>query len=96
MLILFLQSLHWSGGEGGWILIDICFVSYFFKNSSFFEIFFFKFRWSPLHRAAKNGFEQIVKLLIEHGANVNLQNHVFSFFFGFVYICYLDFGEHFF
>ena len=31
LLILFLQSLHWSGGGGGWILIDIYFVFYFLK-----------------------------------------------------------------
>ena len=50
----------------------------------FFEIlFFFKDGWTPLHVAAENGFEEIVKIFIEHRANVNIQNKVFSFFFFF-------------
>ena len=50
-----------------------------FLNSFFFEIFFLKDGWTPLHIAAETGFEQIVKILIEHCASVNLQNQVFSF-----------------
>ena len=87
LLILFLQSLQWKWRRGsGWILSDICFVFSFFKDSFFFfDIFFPKFGWTPLHRAAEEGFEQIVKILIEHRANVNLQNQVFSFFFFFFF-----------
>ena len=48
----------------------------------FFNIFFLlKFGKTALHFAALNGFEQIVKILIEHGSNVHLQNIVFIFFF---------------
>ena len=108
LLILFFQSLQWKWREGGWILSDTCFVFYFFLKLFFFEIFFVKFGFTPLHRAAEEGFEQIVKILIEHHANVNLQNQVFSFFFFFfdifffsflfhfyfVFFCYLGFGEY--
>ena len=33
--------------------------------------------------AAGNGFEQIVKILIEYGSNVHLQDKVFNFLFFF-------------
>ena len=40
LLILFFQSLHWKQREGGWILIDICFVFYFLKFFLFWNLFF--------------------------------------------------------
>ena len=36
---------------------------------------------TALHRAAWHPFEQIVKILIEHGSNVDLQTTVLIFFF---------------
>ena len=36
---------------------------------------------TALHFAAFKGFEEIVKILVEHGANVNLQTTVLIFFF---------------
>ena len=55
---------------------------FFFFDVLFFNIIFFvKGGRTPLHVAAAKGFEQIVKIFIEHHANVNLQNKVFSFFF---------------
>ena len=42
---------------------------------------------TALHIAAEEGFEQIVKFLIEHGSNVHLQDQVFIFFFFFFLIC---------
>ena len=65
-------------------------VLFFFKTLFFFEIFFVKFGFTPLHRAAEEGFEQIVKILIEHCTNVNLQNQVFSFFF-FFFLLFVSF-----
>ena len=35
---------------------------------------------TALHTAAWKGFEQIVKILVEHGSNINIQNEVFIFF----------------
>ena len=71
------------------------FFSFFFHfllvccDGLFFDLFFFfftnffllKYGWTALHIAALDGFEQIVKILIEHGSNVNLQDKVFSFSF---------------
>ena len=55
---------------------------YLFCFYSFFNNFLFVKGWvDALHLAALNGFEQIVKILIEHGSNVNLQTEVFIFFF---------------
>ena len=39
---------------------------------------------AALHKAAFNGFKEIVKILVEHGANVDLQDNVLIFFFLFV------------
>ena len=54
-------------------------------------LFIFKNGWTPLHAAAFHGFEEIVKIFIGHGANVNIQNKVFfCFFLFFIYLfCYL-------
>ena len=36
-----------------------------------------------LHIAAERGFQEIVKILIEHGSNIDLQDKVFLFSFSF-------------
>ena len=56
------------------------------QNSFFFRSFF-SLQDPPLHDAASNGFEGIVKILIEHGANVDLQNKVI-YFFDFIFLCW--------
>ena len=49
---------------------------FFFNN-----FFLLKYGMIALHYAAEKGFEQIVKFLVEHGSNVNLQGEkVFIFF----------------
>ena len=35
---------------------------------------------TALHKAASKGFEEVVKILIEHGSNVNLQDRVLILF----------------
>ena len=59
-------------------------VLFCFSLLTFF--FFFKTGWTPLHTAASKGLEEIVKIFIGHGANVNIQNQVFfsSFLLGFL------------
>ena len=42
--------------------------------------------WTALHYAADKGFEQIVKILVEHGSNVDLQDRVVLIFFLFVVV----------
>ena len=59
-------------------MIFILFFVLFFNN-----FFLLKDGWSALHIAAWNGFEEIVKILVEHGSNVDLQTKVFIFFFFF-------------
>ena len=59
------------------MLCDIYFVLFFF----FTTFFLLKYGMTALHRAADRGFEQIVKILVEHGSNVHLQDKVFIFFF---------------
>ena len=49
---------------------------------SFFNNFFLlKDGETALYLAADKGFEQIVKILVEHGSNLDLQINVFDFFF---------------
>ena len=53
-----------------------------------------KFGKTALHFAAEKGFEQIVKILVEHGSNLDLQTTVlifFSFFFFFFFFFFLIF-----
>ena len=48
--------------------------------------------WTALHFAAREGFEQIVKFLVEHGSNVDLQTKVFIFLFLiFIFLCFFSF-----
>ena len=57
-------------------LCDIYFVFVLFLTT----FFLLKYGETALHRAAGGGFEQIVKILIEHGSNVHLQTSVLIFF----------------
>ena len=54
-----------------------CFILILFYFLTF--LFIFKNGWTPLHIAASHGFEEIVKIFVLHGANVNIQNKVFFF-----------------
>ena len=54
------------------------FVFIFFLTQLFF---LFKNEDTALHIAALSGSEQIVKILLEHGSNVHLQDKVLIFFF---------------
>ena len=63
-------------------MIFILFFVLFFNN-----FFLLKDGWSALHIAAWNGFEEIVKILVEHGSNVDLQTKFsFSSFFDFHFL----------
>ena len=50
---------------------------------SFLKFLFVQDGAAALHYAALGGFEEIVKILIEHGSNVNLRDLVLIFFFSF-------------
>ena len=60
------------------MLLFVCFLSLFL---------FVQNGWSALHFALhfdiEDDLNEIVKILVENGANVDLQNHVFSFSFFF-------------
>ena len=58
-----------------WVIITSSFVQE--ESQTWRE----KVEQTALHNAASKGFEQIVKILIEHGSNVDLQNQVLIFFF---------------
>ena len=53
---------------------------------SFLKLLFVKHQNTPLHYAAGEGFKEIVKVLIEHGSEIDLQNKVLIFFF--LLICF--------
>ena len=42
----------------------------------FEQLLFVKDGWTALHCAAEKGFEEAVKILIEHGASIHLQTKV--------------------
>ena len=49
------------------------------ENKNFYLFLFFKKNGkTPLHDAALEGFEQIVNLLLERGANINVLDEVIS------------------
>ena len=54
------------------MLLFVCFLSLFL---------FLQNGWTALHFAARKGFEDIVKILVEHGSNIQLEDQVFIFFF---------------
>ena len=64
---------------------DKVFISKLFFLSSFsflsFVFIFVQYGMTTLHKAAEKGFEESVKLLIEHGSKVDLQDQVLIFFF---------------
>ena len=63
----------------------VFFISKLFFLSSFsflnFVFIFVQYGMTTLHKAAEKGFEESVKLLIEHGSKVDLQDQVLIFFF---------------
>ena len=61
------------------VLCDIYFVFILFLTT----FFLLKNGMTALHIAAFKGFEQIVKILVDHGANFDLQEKVLIFFFFF-------------
>ena len=67
--------------ECEWLLCCVIFAFVFILFLTTF--FLLKNGMTALHLAAFNGFEQIVKILIEHGANVHLQDQLVFFFFDF-------------
>ena len=62
------------------VLIVIYLILNSFLKTTFFLL---KYGWTALHFAALRGFEQTVKILIEHRSNINIQNKVLIFFFFF-------------
>ena len=46
--------------------------------------FFIQDGWTALHFAALKSFQKIVKILVEYGSNINLQDPVLIFFFLFL------------
>ena len=66
-------------------VILILFCCCFFNN-----FFLLKDGMTALHIAASRGFEEVVKILIEHRSNINIQSKVFFFFFFFLknYFCW--------
>ena len=63
-----------------WMVVGLCDITsfLFFFLTTFFLL---KNGWTALHYAADRGFEQIVKILVEHRSNINIQTKVFIFFF---------------
>lgn len=42
--------------------------------------FFLQYQWTPLHRAARKGHSEVVKVLLKCGANPNMTNSVSVWF----------------
>ena len=61
----------------GCVDCDLYFVFILFLTT----FFLLKNGETALYKAASNGFEQTVKILIEHGSNVNIGDKVFILFF---------------
>ena len=55
----------------------------------FTTFFLLKYGKTALHIAAWEGFEEIVKILIEHRSNINIQDKVLIFFFFFSFNVFL-------
>ena len=70
LLLLFSFSFSFSS------LLFLSFSFFFFLK----KLLFVQDRKTVLHLAAEHGFEEIVKVLLEHGSDVDLQDKVFSFF----------------
>ena len=52
----------------------------------FSQLFFVKGGRTALHFAAQCGFEEVVKILIEHGSNIDLQDQVLILFYFLIFI----------
>ena len=59
-----------------YVIFDFVFVLFFLTT-----FFLLKFGEAALHKVIHRGSEQIVKILVEHGSNLDLQAPVFIFFF---------------
>ena len=90
-LSLFLSfSLFYCSLSLSLVLIFILFLFLTSLFCSFFKNFFLlKGGKTALHLAASKGWEQIVKILVDHGSNVDLQTTVFffDFWFFFLFLC---------
>ena len=80
---------------GFMLIVNCCVVIYIYIVFILFLTTFFllKSGWTALHNAAWKGFEQIAKILVEHGSNVDLQtSEVLIFIFiSFVFSLFLNF-----
>ena len=64
-----LASIHWAAGTGNIEIVKYLLSDEINENPSLTR----NNNFSPLHAASMNGFTKIVELLIEKGANVNIQ-----------------------
>ena len=64
-----LASIHWAAGSGNIEIVKYLLSDEVNENASLTR----GNNFSPLHAASMNGFTNIVELLIEKGANVNVQ-----------------------
>ena len=55
-------------------------ILYFFIQTHIYIRYFFLFKDTPLHLAADNDYYEAAKILLEHGAKVNIKNHNEVFF----------------
>ena len=46
-----------------------------------FPLPFFQDDWTPLHHACQKGHPEVLKILLEHGTNIEAKNRVFGFEF---------------
>ena len=87
-----LFKFYWKKGKQ--MLFVDCFFFFFFFFFSFFLILKLKGERTPLSVAAENGYEQIVQILLEKGANVDLADQVIllivSFFFHFLIFLFFE------
>ena len=54
--------------------------------SLFWKLLFVKSGWSALLKAAEKNFEEIVQLLLEYGAKIDIQDRVLIFFLSFWFV----------
>ena len=64
-------------------ILQVCSIN---RQQKFFSILFISFYflpvyYTPVHYAAATGSLEALKILIENGANYNLENDIFYFFF---------------